>query len=301
MSEDHVRPIYVAILGTDAVLAARPVDPVQLTRACQLAGFDFVVPVSWGEELIAAHLAGRIAAANGSGSVVAAVCPLAREQLAVTPVETSIVATVSPPIATARYIRAAFRSRPVHVTFVGGCPGARDPEIDVHCLPEALFTRLTESGIDPARQPRHLDAQLPAERARYASTPGGIPDCNWLLAHAGHRVVEAAPITADVVAQLYRDESVLIDLAASCRCVCARDRAAITRLEPPRSPKPVLGDDSIPMTNGKSDAPERTETPDESLESDDRRAKFAENGLSSGDVPPMTPLEYMLTKSVEPW
>src|SRR5574338_1702428 len=119
MSEDHARPIYVAVLGTDAVLAARPVDPVQLTRACLLAGFDFVVPVSWGEELIAAHLAGRIATSNGSGSVVAAVCPLAREQLAASPVETEIVATVSPPIATARYIRAAFRPRPVHVTFVG--------------------------------------------------------------------------------------------------------------------------------------------------------------------------------------
>ena len=163
MSEDHVRPIYVAILGTDAVLAARPVDPVQLTRACQLAGFDFVVPVSWGEELIAAHLAGRIAAANGSGSVVAAVCPLAREQLAVTPVETSIVATVSPPIATARYIRAAFRSRPVHVTFVGGCPGARDPEIDVHCLPEALFTRAGVIHVTrcPAGPPRPGDVGHP--------------------------------------------------------------------------------------------------------------------------------------------
>ena len=301
MSEDHARPIYVAILGTDAVLAARPVDPVQLTRACQLAGFDLVVPVSWGEELIAAHLAGRIATANGSGSMVAAVCPLASEQLAATPVQTAIVTTVSPPIATARYIRAALRPRSVHVTYVGACPGARGEEIDVNCLPEALFTRLTESGIDPARQPRHLDAQLPAERARYASTPGGIPDCNWLLAHAGHRVVEAAPITADVVAQLYRDESVLIDLSASCRCVCARDRAAITRLEPPRSPKPVLGDDSIPMSNGRIAAPESTVSPDESVDGEDRRAKFAENGLSSGEVAPITPLEYTLTKSVEPW
>ena len=87
MSEDHARPIYVAILGTDAVLAARPVDPVQLTRACQLAGFDLVVPVSWGEEVIADHLA----ALNGSGSVVAAICPLAREQLMATPVETPVV------------------------------------------------------------------------------------------------------------------------------------------------------------------------------------------------------------------
>src|SRR5512139_2894708 len=107
MSADHARPIYVAILGTDTLLAARPVDPVQLMRACQLAGFDFVAPVSWGEELIASHLADRVASMNGSRSVVAAVCPLAADQLLATPVETAILQTVSPPVTTARYIRTA--------------------------------------------------------------------------------------------------------------------------------------------------------------------------------------------------
>jgi hypothetical protein len=300
MSADQARPIYVAILGTDAVLAARPVDPVQLTRACQLAGFDFVVPVSWGEELIAAHLAGRIGSANGAGSMVAAVCPLAAEHLAGTALETPIVTTVSPPVATARYLRAAFQPRTVHVTYVGACPGANHPEIDVHCLPEALFTRLTESGIDITRQPRHLDGHIPAERARYASSPGGMPDSNWLLAHTGHRVVEAAPITADVVAQLYRDESVLIDLATSCRCVCASHRITVARLEPPRSQTPVVGSDAVPMTNGR--LPDHDHVPADDREvDDDRRARFSENGLSSDDVVPFTPLEHTLTKSVEPW
>jgi hypothetical protein len=300
MSADQDRPIYVAILGTDAVLAARPVDPVQLTRACQLAGFDFVVPVSWGEELIAAHLAARIGASTRAGSMVAAVCPLTAEHLSGSGMETPIVSTVSPPVATARYIRAAFQPRPLHVTYVGACPGATHAEIDVHCLPEALFTRLTESGIDASRQPRHLDGHIPAERARYASAPGGMPDSNWLLAHTGHRVVEAAPITADVVAQLYRDESVLIDLATSCRCVCAGNRIMVTRLEPPRSPTPVVGSDAVPMTNGR--LAETVELPpDEHEADDDRRARFSENGLSSDDVVPITPLEHTLTKSVEPW
>jgi hypothetical protein len=62
MSDDHVTPIMVAILGTDALLAARPVDAIQLTRACLTAGFDFVAPVTWGEELIASRL-GNLAAA----------------------------------------------------------------------------------------------------------------------------------------------------------------------------------------------------------------------------------------------
>ena len=300
MSADQGRPTYVVILGTDAVVAARPVDPVQLTRACQLAGFDFVVPVSWGEELIATHLAGRIAASNGAGSMVAAVCPLATEHLAGAAIETPIVSTVSPPLATARYLRAAFQPRQVHVTYVGACPGASHPEIDVHCLPEALFTRLTESGIDVSRQPRHLDGHIPADRARYASAPGGLPDSNWLLAHTGHRVVEAAAITADVVAQLYRDESVLIDLATACRCVCAGNRIMVTRLEPPRSPTPVVGSDAVQVTNGRASEEEGLAARD--LEpDDDRRARYSENGLSSDDVVPITPLEHTLTRSVEPW
>ena len=297
VAADHARPIYVAILGTDAILAARPVDSVQLARACQLAGFDIVVPVSWGEELIADQLA----SINGTGSIVAAICPLAREQLSITPVETPVVQTVSPPVATARYVRAAFQPRKVHVTYVGACPGAKDATIDVHCAPEALFNRLAESGIDAARQPRHLDGQIPAERARYASVPGGAPDCNWLLAHGGRRVVEAAPITADVVTQLYHSEEVLIDLATACRCVCAQNRLAASRLEPPRSPTPVVGGLGVSVTEGEnlSESAQGMGEPNDG--SDDRRAKFAEDGLSKGDVAPLAPFEHTLTKSVEPW
>jgi hypothetical protein len=72
MSDGHVMPIYVAILGTDAILAIRPVDPLQLTRACHAAGFDLVVPVSWGEELIASHLVERMAEAGATALVASA-------------------------------------------------------------------------------------------------------------------------------------------------------------------------------------------------------------------------------------
>ena len=300
MSAEPARPIYVAILGTDALLAARPVEPVQVARACQAAGFDFVAPVSWGEELIASYLSDRLISGNGNATVIAAICPLARDQLMATPVETPVLSVVAPPVASARYLRAAFQPRAVHITYVGGCAGAQHPDIDVHCLPEALFTRFAESGIDPSRQPRHLDGQLPAERARYASRPGGIPDCNWLLAHAGRRVVEAAPITADVVTRLYQNEVVVLDIAAACRCVCARDRIAAARLEPPRSTTPVLGELRVPMTNGEMAVPLQ-ESPEPVAEGDDRRAKFSENGLSAGEIAPIAPFEHTLTKSVEPW
>ena len=301
MSAEPAKPIYVAILGTDALLAARPVDPVQLARACQTAGFDFVAPVSWGEELIASFLADRLSSQDVGAPVIAAICPLAREQLVAMPVETSVLSMVSPPVATARYLRAAFQPRPVHITYVGACAGAQHPDIDVHCLPETLFSRCTKAGIDPARQPHHLDGQLPAERARYASRPGGIPDGNWLLAHAGRRVVEAAPITADVVRQLYQDEAVVIDLATACRCVCARDRVAAQRIEPPRSTTPVLGELRVPMTNGEGAATEGESN--DAPESDEHavRAKFSENGLSTGETGPMAPFEHTLTQSLEPW
>src|SRR5688572_20487173 len=270
MSVDHARPIYVAILGTDALLAARPVDAVQLSRACQSAGFDLVVPVSWGEEIIATYVGERLAA-RGASTVVVSACPLVNRQVMSTPVAAPLLQTVPPPIATARYLRAALDRREVHITYVGACPGAASPEIDVHCLPDVLFTRLVEAGIDASRQPRHLDGQVPADRARYASSPGGLPEANWLMARAEMRLVQAAPV---------------IDLAASCRCVCAHDRAAAVRLEPPRSTKPVVGNVHVVVTTELEPVPDqRVPEPQVAApEGDHRRARFAENGLSAGEA-----------------
>lgn len=304
MSVDHAKPIFVAILGTDALLAARPVDPVQLTRACQTVGFDFVAPVTWGEELLATQVAERLSRSEVSCSAVAAICPLVSTQLATTPFETPVVQTVSPPVATARYLRAAFHPRHVHVTYVGVCPGASHQEVDVHCLPETLFTRLVESGIDMARQPRHLDGQLPMERARYASLPGGVPETNWLLAHAGRRVVDAAPITIDVVTQVHHDEPLLIDLAPACRCVCARDRIAVARQEPPRSSKPVIAKVRVSLVESPEPVVEEAQGPPVAATQPperDSRARFAENGLSNGEAAPIPPAAHILSQVREPW
>ena len=294
--------MYVAILGTDALLAARPVDAVQLSRACQSAGFDLVVPVSWGEEIIATHVGDRLAS-RGAATVVVSACPLVNRQVMATPMRAALLHTVPPPIATARYLRAALAPREVHITYVGACPGAASAEIDVHCLPDVLFTRLIEAGIDASRQPRHLDGQVPADRARYASSPGGLPEANWLMARAEMRLVQAAPVTADVVAQLHRHESLVIDLAASCRCVCARDRAAAVRLEPPRSTKPVVGNVHVVVTDEPEPVrEERVPEPQVAPpEGDQRRARFADNGLSAGEADLLPPPAHILSRAVEPW
>jgi hypothetical protein len=302
MSADHARPIYVAILGTDALLAARPVDPVQLTRACQSAGFDFVVPVSWGEEVIATYVGERLASQRPA-TVVFSTCPMVNRQLAEAPIEAPLLQTVPPPVATARYLRAALQPRQVHVTYVGSCPGAANPEIDVHCLPDVLFTKLVEAGVDASRQPRHLDGQVPPERARYASAPGGVPDCNWLMARAEMRLVQAAPLTVDVVTQLHRDESLLVDLSAACRCVCARDRIAAVRIEPPRSSRPVIANIPVHVSVEAETPSEEPQSPAEQQVEAERggRATFSENGLSAGEADPLPPPEHSLSRAVEPW
>ena len=70
-------------------------------------------------------------------------------------------------------------------------------------LPEVLFAKARESGIDPAALPHHLDAQLPVERARYASMPGGAPNAEWLMARPACAWSESAPIAVDAVAKTF--------------------------------------------------------------------------------------------------
>jgi hypothetical protein len=290
-------PIYVAIIGTDTLLAARPVDWVQLTHACRRAGFDFIAPVSWGEELIASHVGERMAIAPRS-TMVSSSCPFVDEAMRESPPATPILKTVPPPVACARYLRAAFSTRPVHVTYVGACPGAVHPEVDEHFLPEVLFAKLSEAGIDPAALPHHLDAQLPVERARYASMPGGAPSPDWLMVRAGVRLVESAPIAVDAVTKTFDGDAILMDLAQSCRCVCARDRWGAALVEPPRATESIVKA-GVPVTDEPVPTPEvATPAP---VSAQERRATFAENGLSAGEVVEAPPVPPLLTTTREPW
>lgn len=307
MPDGHDTAIRAAIIGTDSFLAARPVDPIQLSRACQTAGFALVVPVSLGEELIASHLARRVATTDGSASVMAS-CPLVGEQLRASPVTATVLNTVSPPVACARYLRAALRPRRVHVTYVGACPGAVAPEIDEQILPDVLLARFAHSGVDLLAQPRYYDCQVPADRARYASTPGGAPAADWLFAEAGVRLIEAAPLTVEAVARGNVNGGVLIDLAASCRCACARDRLGAARLEPPRAARPVVAesmglvtDEEVPRAEPVPPEPVQAERAVPPTGNGDTRATFAENGLSGGEADLLPPLPHSLSTTREPW
>jgi hypothetical protein len=302
MSDQQVLPMQVAMLGTDTILAAGPVEPVQLWRACQSIGFDLVVPVSWGEELIATSLARQVAGTTNRAAVIAT-CPRVDDRLQTTNLQAPIIRTVSPPVACARYVRAAFQPRPVHVTYVGACRGASSPEVDAHLRPEMLFARFIDAGVDAITQPKHFDGQVPPERARYASLPGGAPAPDWLVLQ-GVRLIEAAPITADTVAAATPGSGpVLIDLAASCFCECARQRSASARLEPPRTFVRVVMNLGVSVSDTDV-APSVAEVVTvRSMPQVPQRATFAENGLSAGEGIPAPDLvsTEALTSTLEPW
>jgi hypothetical protein len=225
-------------------MAAHPATPIQLARACLRAGFDFVAPISWGEELLATNVLNAVRDARPSAAIVVH-CPFVAEALRAeaTPVPLCYFG-VAPPVATARYLREAFKPRSVSITYAGRCPGATAADIDAAVLPEILLGQLVEAGVVPVEQPRYFDELLPPDRSRYASIPGGVPDAALLMAATGASLREAAPTTlATVAAGLEGSEeadSIIIDLESSCGCVCGRDRFAVSLLEPPRSTEPVV-------------------------------------------------------------
>lgn len=310
MSHDLDAPIRAAILGTDALLASRPADPVQVTHACQRLGFDLVVPVAWGEELIATFTAERMGA-DGPGAAVISSCPFVDEELRDLSARPFTIRTISPPVACARYLRAAFQPRAVHVTYVGACPGAASAEVDEQLLPDVLFARLVDQGIDLARQPRHFDGQLPPGRARYASLPGGAPEPAWLRQAADAMLVEAAPATALAVAVEHLQDHVVIDLGPACGCACARDRFGAAQLEPPRATTPVVLNIGVPMIEERGAPVEREIRALPAIErggvtrldhpARDARVTFAENGFSSVEAEAPARLTEELTDAVEPW
>lgn len=236
--------LRVVILGTDALLEARPATPIQLARACLEAGFEFVAPVSWGEELLATRIIESVKTMVPPSSLIVH-CPFVaeavREQHDVLPM---MWRAAAPPVVAARYVRAAFNPRPLHITYVGRCPGALAPDVDACVLPAVLLGRLLEAGIVPEQQPKYFEEMLPPDRSRYASLPGGLPEPSLLHHEAGARLREAAAATLRAVALAYESsDPVVIDLQTAAGCVCARDRFAATQLEPPRSTVPVVSSD----------------------------------------------------------
>jgi len=263
----------VIILGADTVFAALPATPVQLAHACHRLGYASAFPASWGDELIAAaclrELEGR-----GSEPAILCVCPHVRARLLRSGDDLApwMISLVSPPVAVARYLRAAYGARELHITYAGNCPGAQDPSIDVQVTPAELLAVCRERGVSPAAQPQLFESVLPPDRRRSLSMPGGAPSDGALREHPGGRYL--AELSADdamleLAERLLARSPVLLDLAPHVGCACSGigdavgggdERRDLIALEPPRSREPVLDptvevEIAMPMPNVTPRAP----------------------------------------------
>jgi hypothetical protein len=243
----------VAVLGVDALLAARPATPVQLAHACQAAGYAAVYPVTWGDELLAAACARRVAT-RGDDPAIFCACPHVSDALLEVGSDLArfLVPLVSPPVACARYLRALYGYNRVRITYIGACPGAHDPAIDARLTPMQFLGVLTQLGIELLEQPEVFESVLPPDRRRHRSLPGGAPTSEILTVDGDTRALQeiiAEDWKTELAQRLLLKDRALFDLAPALGCHCAgarpgvppaAARPSVVALEPPRASSDVI-------------------------------------------------------------
>lgn len=244
------------VAGNDALLAARPATAVQFAHAGLRAGFDVVVPGSWGDELVAAACARHLAAGRRTPAVFCA-CPHVAQRLLGVGAELApfLASFVAPPTALARFLRRLYDPQPIRLTYVGRCPGASGDAYDAVVTPEEFLRLLGDREIVPAAQAEAFEALVPPDRRRYHSLPGGLPAVASLRsAGAPHGVVELMgdDLAGEIAQHLLNGLPALVDASARLGCACAGasaaapedasadPRAAIVAMEPPRALAPVI-------------------------------------------------------------
>jgi hypothetical protein len=243
----------VAILGVDALLAARPATPVQLALACQAAGYAAVYPVTWGDELLAIACMRRVAG-RGDDPAIFCACPHVSDALLEVGSDLArfLVPLVAPPVACARYLRALYGYNRVRITYIGACPGAHDPAIDAHLTSMQFFGVLAQLGIILQEQSEVFESVLPPDRRRHRSVPGGAPTSEMLAIDGGTRTLEEIiddDWKTELAQRLLSKHRALFDVAASLGCHCAgarpgvvpeAARPSVIALEPPRASSDVV-------------------------------------------------------------
>lgn len=245
-------PLSIAILGNDAFLAAAPAHPVQLMHAALAAGFDAVVPASLGDELVAGETL-RLAQLRGRRPLIQCACPFSLSQLCKREANLADVTIAIAPAAVA-LARALRLEQPGthHITYIGGCPGAQDPAIDLQVLPDAFLRGLAQKGVNVRTQPDVFSDRLPPDRRRFLSVPGGAPRPQLVESVLRRNVVSLGgrmnPLLA-VADALFDGGVTMIDPAGAYHCVCAgsdgersaaEGRASIERMEPARATAPIF-------------------------------------------------------------
>ena len=266
-TSNNVRIPSIVVLGADALLAALPATPIQLAHACMLAGYQNVVPASWGDELIAAASL-RALRHHGQLPAIQCSCPyVAHRLLAVgTDLRPFLLSFVAPPVALARYLRALYAPRKLRITYVGRCPGAADESIDARLTPEEMLAIFADHQIAIEHQPDYFDSVIPPDRRRYRSQPGGLPTAEMLWSADSNGAVAARSLIelfsdelpVELAQHLLAGKPSLIDVAPALGCVCSgatvevdamHARARVTELEPPRATHPVLDETVVTETS----------------------------------------------------
>lgn len=240
------------ILGADAVLAALPASPVQLAHACHALGFELAAPATWGDELISESCLQQLTGYEHATAIMCS-CPLVTERLtrSSTTLEPFMLTFISPPVATARYLRAAYEGQTLHITYVGACPGADDVSIDSRLQPSELLEAFAERGIVVSAQPKSFDALVPLDRRRFYSLPGGTPASDHVERCSNRALLELAgdDVVLELTQHLIEQTPALVDIALPLGCACAgagehsrrgKPRAALLLLEPPRARQKVV-------------------------------------------------------------
>jgi hypothetical protein len=300
------RPSF-AVIGADAFLAARPATPVQVVHACSRAGYDAAVPATWGDELIAARCAERLADRTLAPAVFCA-CSLVRDRLLGPGPDLMpfVLSFVSPPVAAARYLRQLYAGRSIDITYVGACPSAEDEAIDRVVTPVAFFAELRARGISLSHQPTVFDSTFAPDRRRSVSQPGGLPLPALLDHHpVKRRIIEIGGFeyAADLAQHLILSAPVLIDISARSGCACAgaavgvpplEARRTVVALEPPRSAQPIVEPGvpvmiDLPLTppppDGDGPEPRYVEPEPDDIQEDDGERVTDSSGPPTGYAP----------------
>ena len=237
---DAGKSLAAVILGNDAIAAIRPSAPSQLARACVAAGFDIIVPPSWGDELVAGayleQLADRLEYA-----VAPCACALVRSLLERSSAGSAVgcALAAAPPVAAARYVRAKY-GESVLITYVGDCPSASDPAIDARFSSAGFLASLNRQGISIEDQPTESVAAETDRWRRYRSTPGGVPALRYLARPPINRVLREGDAESLAHGLPEARSNMVVDFSIAANCVCSGAGADVDDYELPRGQTPIV-------------------------------------------------------------
>jgi iron only hydrogenase large subunit len=287
--------LSIAVIGNDALIEVLPARPIQFAHACRSAGFDVVLPASWGDELVADATLRKLDTSQG-GAAVFCVCPIVRHRLLATGVDLApmLISTVAPSVAVARYARALYGNAVGRLVFIGNCPAATAPEFDARYSVEEFAELLRGRRIDVLAQPLVFDAILPPDRRRFVSLPGGCPSAEVLWQHGRERVLiglEGDDLAIELAQHLLTRQRVLIDLSEALGCSCSgvtavtpghSARVAVMSLEPPRTSSPVVEPRLLPSLDAPIESATNTTPPAESSDPRSADTRMERSTLTRG-------------------